>query len=488
MDFNTLKQKTSMNQFTENSLTDSNFPTINLILVIVCLGLSYSMIGQNTLAYQMDNLTNNQSLTKPIYSNFYLQLPSLQSSTYSSSVSLDNLGLIGTEPLALFDFDRLKENLLNGSNSEDFKPNNLYFLENKIDILGVGWSVKNTSISVNLSDHTYGYFNYPKDLVTWSRTAADVNNHVETILSKKDNFYDWSNLKFNVYSYAKIGLGITQKINSSLTIGLRFNYLLGRYNLWTDNDKYTIEGSYAINDKFSETQNLFKPTYSTNGVLQFNSTNLHGFDYNYDNYAGYVTDYQALIPFGRGISVDLGIRFCPIEDLAFSINIHNVGFIKWSGDAIKSTITAFDDFSTVHTLFSSIKTELGRDANLISYQTPTLINTYISLEYHLGQANYIALTAFLASLENDILLQSYAFTYRKKVKKWVEFVSQIKYTTPSFSYGAGVVLNLSALQLHVLSENIRGLTKETVNHKNIQLGFSLTFGRNHKKRSVYGIK
>lgn len=139
---------------------------------------------------------------------------------------------------------------------------------------------------------------------------------------------DWNNRHFAfggqglaLNAYAEVGVGYARALNDRLTVGGKFNFLLGAGNLKMRIDNVDIS-----------TRNLYEADGSAAlAVDAYAEANMKGLEVLNNDY-GYVDDveYNSFGIGGYGAGIDLGATYRLLDNLTLSAAVLDLGFIKWS--------------------------------------------------------------------------------------------------------------------------------------------------------------
>lgn len=183
------------------------------------------------------------------------------------------------------------------------------------DILSMGWWKGKGFWSVNLGVRTDVEGRFPKGLFDFLRDMPDDD-------------MGWDNQHFSIRdqalalnSYVEVGVGYARALGDRLTVGGKFNFLLGAGNL-----------NLQINNVEIQTSNL--DSYSGSADINVDAraeANITGLGLSMSE-DGYVDDveYNKFGIGGYGAGIDLGATYRLLDNLTLSAAITDLGFIKWS--------------------------------------------------------------------------------------------------------------------------------------------------------------
>lgn len=260
-------------------------------------------------SYFMDGSSRLQLNPAWLPSRGYVDVPALGMLNVSAHTNS-----IGTQDV--FDmFDAGDDFWSSASFNDKLKSMNKATVSAATDIISFGfykgkgfWSF-NVGVRADVEGH------FPKGLFDFLRDMPESND-------------EWGNSHFGfngqslaLNAYAEVGVGYARAIGDRLTVGGKFNFLLGAGNLDLQIDNVRIN-----------TENL----YDTNGSAELDvdaraEANIKGLDLltNSDGYVDEV-EYNSFGIGGYGAGIDLGATYRLLDNLTVSAAVLDLGFIKWS--------------------------------------------------------------------------------------------------------------------------------------------------------------
>ena len=260
--------------------------TLALLLVSVAgqaqfLRTSYFMDGAGKLQLNPANLPSRGYVNVPALGMF-------NASAYTNS--------LGTQDFIDM-FDAGDDFWDSPSFNKNLKDMNKASISLNTDIISFGFYRKNAFWSFNIGLRTDVEGAFPRGLFDFLRDMPG------------DDLTDWNNQHFQfseqelaVNAYVEVGVGYARPIGDRLTVGGKFNFLLGAGNL-----------NLSINNVNISSNNLY------------DSDDLISED-------GYVDDveYNNFGISGYGAGIDLGATYRLLDNLTLSAAVLDLGFIKWS--------------------------------------------------------------------------------------------------------------------------------------------------------------
>ncbi len=271
----------------------------------------------------------------PVINSFYLE-------TYNNSFGLTDV--IWNDPVT----NEVVHPLSSEANLNEFlnklNDDNSLSLELGISPISMGLGIKDMYFTFDITTKFKQGLYIPADFVP-------------IILTRIDNgrTYDFSSLGIEFTSYIEYAVGVSRKFSDILTVGIRPKLITGVYNISSkDNNEslYTYVYNYEFNSQIDLqicTPGFFVPE-NENGVLDptgefvFDST-LSGF-----------SDYRKLVMTNKGLGIDIGVHYKPIEDLTLSASLIDLGYIKWKEYIHTATLNG-------SLTYEGIEYEVGQDTS-----------------------------------------------------------------------------------------------------------------------------
>lgn len=363
------------------------------------------------------------------------------------------------------------------------QDNNYFNTNLGIDLFNVGLRIKEKNyFSIGAQTFSSNYGSFSKDLI---KLIAEGNATNNSITLNKESVYH------TVFS--DIFFGYSRSLmDDKLKIGAKLKIIKGQSHLQTDNVNFTLttdpnsNPAYAINLTGSmQVQAAGIMGILTDTLLSPNSDNLIR-----DNFTS----------LGSGTGFDLGASYQVTPKLTLSASAINIGNITWKKEyATKLAIVGSGKF-----VYSGIKVNINESGNSNAADSiervardafkigqtkgeftsalPTLI--YFQAGYKLSEKHQISAvfrTQSINKKSNNLLGLSYAFTPSKLIQL-LGGVTLLDMKNPSL--GAGIVFSPGPIQLHILADNVSGLTGiDNTNRMQIQMGLNVVI--KNKKPSLY---
>ncbi len=423
-----------------------------IILTFIISGIA--AYPQLATSYFMTNLRQS------IYTNparmqdcgFSFSFPALNinSSTYLSTLNLNNIFSADNSGKFYVDFDKL------AANSADF--NYLYNTQQfSLFSFGIRFGFP-LYIHFDQSLRTSFYMNYPQGLV----------NFLAQGLSPSNPTFSLTDLNFSTMAYSQTALTVGFKLTKDLTVGATIKKLTGLATIYTRNINFELSVDTANNLNYpmtiSTAYDLFYsgPVYfsyqdslvldTTAGVLAMNGPDIQSIK-------------SLLAPKNHGWALDLGFVYAPIKYIELSGSIVDLGYIKWKTNAkeISHRTTSFtfdgvdviNDTNATTKLLDTLKTLIN--PTVADNEFSTGLNTRIYLGVALKPVDYLSLGFAYQTVKlqpknwMSIYHFSAAFNF---AYGWSLTGTYSIYPHSYNNFGLGVALKLGFMQLYFLTDNL----------------------------------
>lgn len=283
--------------------------TLALLLVSVAgqaqfLRSSYFMDGSGKLQLNPANLPSRGYVDVPVLGTF-------NASAYTNSLGTQDFIDMFDADVDFWDSPSFNKNL---------KDMNKAAISLNTDIISFGFYRKNAFWSFNVGVRTDVEGTFPRGLFDYLRDMPD------------DETFGWNNQHFQfndqalaLNAYVEVGLGYARPIGDRLTVGGKFNFLLGAGNL----DFRINNVNIVSNDLYDEYGNVLPNASAEIDIDARAEANVEGLDLQSGD--GYVDDaeYNNFGISGYGAGIDLGATYRLLDNLTLSAAVLDLGFIKW---------------------------------------------------------------------------------------------------------------------------------------------------------------
>ena len=297
--------------------------TIIIAIVLITIGIIPQLQAQDNTMYFTKNIAQRIELN-PAFQNdckFFVGLPVISSVKYS----FDNTGFGYNDIIKQGTGDMADSLIIDLANLPNVLGK-INFLSNTLDIaiLSVGVKHQDFYFSLGISNHTEFRIGYPRDLINVKDGNWDLENDTPRPL-------DFSGIGVDFMNYTTIGLGVSRRMNESLSLGFRAKYLMGSMNLNTRKSNLLIEtekNPIAVTGEADVEINATFPmdlTYNEDGLVE--EISIGEIDP--------VKDF--LHNKNKGVAFDLGMVYQPNDELEIAVSVVDLGMIKWTHNATNFT-------------------------------------------------------------------------------------------------------------------------------------------------------
>lgn len=399
----------------------------------------------------------------------------------SAPLGMVNLGVTNSA----FSFDELlTHNLADSSytiNVKDvvgnLKKSNFLSVESNIELLGLGYKMKDMYFSFSATNKFQFNLNYPKDLL---RLALEGNG---SYLGERASL---DGLGVNLNSYMEYAFGATKEINDKLTLGGRLKLISGIANI---NTKKSEIGLYTDAETFALTIDGSAEIQTANSLFYLDSN--------------YIFDKKeiinnSLIFANKGIGIDIGGTYKINDKLSINASVLDLGSITWKTNVsnYKSNNINFKfEGVDVNELISDTSSNPGQNfqdtlTKIFSYdENYEKYTTFLNTKIYLG-ANY-QLTKQInagALLFNEFIKGKYragfSISMNASLKSWL--AASMNYTIYNGSFsniGLGLSMKGGPMQFYIMSDNVLSLVKPfDARNVHVCLGMSIFLKEKENKK------
>jgi hypothetical protein len=319
--------------------------------------------------------------------------------------------------------------------------------------------------------------NYPGDVVGWAIRGPGDSHYTGKPL-------DFSNFYGRGIAYNKVSINYAHTITSKLTIGARFNYLLGV----AAGQSSKVSGSLTMSTD-SVSINTGTLLAQTAGIDFFNRSNLG------------ISDYKsyALGTKNKGMAWDFGATYNLTNNVTLSAAVNDLGFISWKDythsyqvNPVKYTFKGFDilDYLNQSSGQKFLQGQVDSLQNLAnvtetkggSFKTSLVGKFYGGVNFKvLGINNFSAL--LYVDLFQKRVTPALSLGYNLQVGRLLNTTLGITYQNGKINnIGAGIALKLLNFQIYSTSDRANSfLYPARASRGDVHTGINLVFGRAKKK-------
>lgn len=462
---------------------------ISILSLLLAANTEYVFAQNSQTLYYMNRIPQSNQMNPAIQPkcNFFLGLPavsSLQFEAGNDRYTLSDLIMKHPTEDSLITFLHPDAEFNKSDFLAKLDNNNSFFQDFQTDLLSFGFRVNSWYFSFNLSEKLSMSLNYPEDLMDFA-----LNGNKNFIYKTTD----FSNLGVNANFYREYGIGVAKELSNDLFVGVRGKVLFGHANI--SNSSNNILGFYSSRDSIyinaDAVVNTSSPlTTTTNADGDFNGFEVPAYIENSETDS--LID-LALLHQNMGFGIDIGIYYKPIDKVALSLSLIDLGYIKWDKDVTNLELKGEYSFKGV-----DVSDEIGSEESdedpfeqvIDSLENSfTISNQSNSYTSGLGTKIYVGASYFVSPkfdvsflsrsyIYNDYLNQ--AFTFSANVRPINGISASISYSIMNGTYnniGFGLVLGGAPLQLYVISDNASAaLWGHKTSAVNLRFGLNVAFG------------
>ena len=255
----------------------------------------------------------------PVLSNFY-------ASVGNTSLSVDDI--FNSNPI-----NSAIEEAISGISKSDFVS-----FSQKAELFQVGWNFRDVYFSTGVYQESHGVINFPEDLLD----LAYFGN------AGQNRSYDFGQINFEANLQTVFHLGLNKKVNDKLHLGARAKLYTSSFNVRSQDNR----GQF---NSFEPASGLLLEQSLSDLSLNLEIAGLDvGNEYNLGNTSMrdlLVND--VLFGSNMGFGVDLGFSYRLRDNLELTASLLDVGFINFSNDVEKQTVTSNYEYDGLSFLLSS---------------------------------------------------------------------------------------------------------------------------------------
>jgi hypothetical protein len=302
----------------------------------------------------------------------------------------------------------------------------------------------------------------------------------EPFIGKTANLSD---SKLGLNAYTEIALGFSREINKKLTLGVRFKYLIGIVNIYTERSNIlltTDAGNYTL-------------TASSDFLIYSSSP--------FDSLQSIDKQIKKLKPSNindnTGYAFDFGGEYRLNKRWTFGLSIIDLGSINWKSNVkeyrsknpnkqfVFNGIDINEAFpggkldSTVfNNLIDSLKETVGIDEyNGTSYRAPLKTKLFTSVAFSLSPNDRFGLL-----MRNDFANKSVntliSVSYNRNIGKWFAITLSNTFVSGNiFNPGAGFNLNIGFMQFYMIGDHFSSLYAADMKNFGMHFGMNILFGK-----------
>jgi hypothetical protein len=451
--------------------------TIMITIIISIAGIAHSQVSKST--YFMGHLPVANSLNPAITpsNNVYINIPIISSLhiAYDGPVNYSSLTRKDVaEDVVYID----KEGILNAMG--------------EVESISFDLFTELGRIGINKGNHSFN-FSVAKVLST---NVSLEKNLVKFLLygNGSDEFIGqeafFGKTGFKASLYHEFGLGYAYQLNEKVKLGIKLKYLNGAANIWSEKAELKLHTDDQLNYNISASTDILIHSSSSYGYLE---------DISFDN----PMDYLWLdLSKNHGFGGDIGLQFKPLDKMAISASVIDLGMIKWEenvttyqsknpgapytfggfdishiigGGSISDSITIGDSL-TEHFAIETVY-----DQPYTTFLTP---KAYLGVSYNVSKHDQFGLLIKGKFPENDFIA-SYTLNYRRTFGDILALFVNYTFRERNNSLGLGMSLRGGPVLLYVINDFANAYFEPTkAAAYNVQFGISFVFGKGAGKEKL----
>jgi hypothetical protein len=365
-------------------------------------------------------------------------------------------------------------------------------------IFSFGFRTGDIYVTYDLTERASFRFAYPGDLIKFMFEGNEDGEE-----------FNLSSIGIEAVGFLEFAAGVSHKINDQVVLGYRGKFLLGQGNistrhmnaqLLTGREEWIFRSGFDLNATLPF---IDIPTDSA-GDFSFDDINTQ------DNLMA--SDYVRMITGNKGLAVDAGINYTPMDKLTLSASLLDLGFIRWKHNT-------YNISQDVEYIFEGIETDISKiDTNFFHDLGDSLLNIFDSTFVLNNTNSEKPYTSFLGAKlylggryqiipEISVGLLSRTEIFKGRIREQLTLSANfypIKLVSASLSYtimnktfnnfGFGLSLKPGPFNIYIITDNIpfnfavEQSSGIPIPHKNrslnVRFGFNLVFGCDKEKRKT----
>lgn len=449
---------------------------IYILILFAIFPLGQIIKAQSNTLYFMDGIHQSGSLN-PAYQNScngFLALPGINGfSVDAANTGFDfndliHLGTGTYKDSLVIDFQNIKSKLANS---------NSLLVGTQVPILGIGFWVRNSYITFEISNKTKARLAYPEDLIKITDGNA---NYIGV-----DNPLEIKGFGPNIINYNEFALGFSKQITHRLIVGGKLKFLAGNASiesrrgelkLFTEEDTYKMT---LVTDLQLNVSGPINYIYDANG-------NISDFEFDDSNIAGSIISTKNV-----GMGIDLGASYLLNDEIKIYASVTDLGFINWrantsnlsqSGSFVFSgfnldSVWTDSDYDEAQAIVDSISDFFSFAQTESKYTTFLNTNIFLGATYELTNFMNVGLLS-KTYFYNRKVHQAFTLSANFKPAKW--FTGTLSYSVMNREYkniGLGMGIKTGPVQFYLLTDYLNAaFWPKNSKAAGFQFGLNFYFG------------
>ena len=462
-----------------------------LCFCIILFGGGYILAQQSNILYFMDGVPQSYLVNpaKQPRCNLYIGIPAIspfQVYVGNNSLSVNDIMWYENDSTRFFyNTQESQKDFLNNLGKSNFIST-----EASTNIFSFGFKSGDIYYTYDLTERVSFRGSYPGDLF---KLILEGNEDGDE--------FNMSSTGVEAVGFLEFAAGVTHSVNDQLKLGYRGKILFGHANistrkmnlkLITELDEWTIRSKFDLN---ATLPGVIIPKDSV-GNFEFDSISMQ------ENLS--TSDYFKMATGNKGLAIDVGVQYKPIDKLTLSASLLDVGFIRWRN-------YTYNIIHDVEYVYDGIEFDYSRRDSVLEDFVDTLENTFILNNRDVEQryTSFLGAKLYLGGKyqiieEISVGLLSRTEIFKGRIREQLtlsanfypikEIAASLSYSVMNKSFnnfGLGLSFKPGPFNIYIISDNIP-LTFAVVQssgvpipHKtrtlNFRFGFNLVFGCDKEK-------
>jgi hypothetical protein len=349
---------------------------------------------------------------------------------------------------------------------------NLISVDHRTEVFSIGIGGERGYLSATISERMHLRFGYPRDLMVlaWEGNGG-------RLLGQRANLDEFA-LDFT--AFREYALGYSFKFNDRLTGGMRLKFLQGHFNTYTRSARlglFTDATTYDL---------------SFDGGGEVNSSGIEELAANDFDVSELELDRLLFGMENRGMGIDLGVDWSPVERVRLSASLLDVGSITWrhnvrtydaqdfiytfSGVDVNQALV--DSAEIFQNMLDSLETIIVTGERSENYRTPLNPRVFLTAGYDLSE-KLRANVLFHGEVFKTSVLPTLAVSLDAQMGRWLAATVNWAYTQGSMNnVGLGLKLHGGPIQFYIVTDNVlTPFLPQHVRSAQIMFGLNLAIGR-----------
>jgi hypothetical protein len=483
-----------MKTLTETIMTNYRIVILKitaLFFYIILSGGGYILAQQSNMLYFMDGVPQSY-LVNPANQprcNLYIGIPAIspfQVFIGNSSLSVSDIMWYENDSTRFF-YNTLEsqEDFLNNLGKSNFISTEL-----STNIFSFGFKSGDIYYTYDLTERLSFRGSYPGDLFKFFLEG-----------NERGDEFDMSSTGVEAVGFMEFAAGVTHSVNDQLKLGYRGKILFGHANISTRRTdlKLITEEVWTIRSKFEANATLPGINIPTDEEGNFTFSDIEGQE-NLNT-----SDYIKMATANKGLAIDLGVHYKPIDNLTLAASLLDIGFIRWKNNT-------YNISQDVEYIYDGIEFDYSRRDSVFEDFLDTLDNTFIFNNTQEPYTSFLGAKLYLGGKyqiieEISVGLLSRTEIFKGRIREQLtlsanfypikEIAASLSYSVMNKSFnnfGIGLSFKPGPFNIYIITDNIplnfaveqsSGIPiPNKTRALNFRFGFNLVFGCDKEKAKM----